>query len=199
MCCFACVPLQFGALAAGRLDLALTVLPIFAMLALPLLALAQGGTAQFVERAATRFWSVMAWVYCLSHVPALLLLGGPAFEARNAGLVAFVVALALSAQAVRSWRGLRSRSLLWPARAISMTAAGAMLSWMTPFTAPVAALLALAVALSAWTGVFVMAAMRHERKASLHDASALERLALRPDALVFAGPLFFYVVRVLLA
>jgi phosphatidate cytidylyltransferase len=193
-CCYGCVPLQFGALAAGSLDLALVLLPLVATLALPLLTLAQAGTPHFVERASERFWAVMAWVYCLSHVPALLLLGGPSFEDRNAGLVAFVVAVALAAQAIASWRSATSRPSIWGARAVAVSALGAALAWMTPFAVPVAVALALATAIASWAGVFVLATIRRERGYS-RPAGALEQIALRPDALVFAAPVFFHAVR----
>jgi phosphatidate cytidylyltransferase len=198
-CCYACVPLQFGALAAGRLDLALALLPLVLTLAMPLLMLVHGGSRHLVERAGARAWAVMAWVYCLSHVPALLLLDGPAFEDRNTGLVAFVVAVALAAQAMRSWGGAVSHPRIWLVRAIALTAVGAALAWMTPFAMPVAAVLALATAIAGWVGAFVLATVRRERATRTGTAGALARIAPRPDGLVFAAPVFFYAVRAVLA
>ena len=198
-CCYGCVLLQFGALAAGRLDLALVVLPLVATLAFPLLLLAQDGIYRFVERAGERFWAVTACVYCLSHVPALLLLDGPAFEHRNAGLVAFVVAVALAAQAMRSWRGSASLVRVWVVRAVALILLGDALAWMTPFTAPVAAALALATATMSWAGAFVLGRMRQERMTHARASGAIGRIAPRPDALVFAAPMFFYAVHAMLA
>lgn len=198
-CCYSCVPLQFGVIAAGRLELALVLLPLVATLALPILTLAQGGIRNLVERATERFWGVMAWVYCLSHVPALLLLDGPAFEDRNAGLVAFVVAVALAAQATVSWHSATSSALIWAARAVALSSLGAALAWMTPFAAPVAAALALATAIAGWAGALVLGTMRREGASQSPDAGTLGRIALRPDALVFAAPVFFHAVRASLA
>jgi phosphatidate cytidylyltransferase len=198
--CYACVPLQFGALASGRLDLALVLLPLVAALALPLLTLVQSGPAHLVERTSERFWAVMAWVYCVSHVPALLLLDGPAFEARNASLVAFVVAVALAGQALGSWRGAATRPRLWAAHMVALTALGAALAWMTPFAVPIAAALALATALAGWAGMLVLRMMRHDRVANCAQrAGVLERIAFRPDTLVFAAPVFFHCVSFALA
>jgi phosphatidate cytidylyltransferase len=196
-CCYACVPLQFGALAAGRLDLALVTLPILTALALPLLSLAQGGTRGFAGRASKRCWSVLAWVYCLSFVPALLLLDGPAFEDRNAGLVAFVVGVSLAAQATRPSSIRTSRGFAWGARAAAMLSLGVGLAWMTPFSVPVSAMLALATAIPGWFGGDIMATMRREQ-APLSRDPVKEHLAVRLDAVVFAGPLFFFAMRVLL-
>ena len=197
--CYGCIPLQFGVLVAGRLDLALILLPLVATLALPLLTLVQGGTRDLVERASERVWGVMACVYCLSHVPALLLLDGPAFEDRNARLVVFVVAVALAAQLMGSWRSTMSRPRVWATRVAALCALGAALAWITPFAAPVAAGLALATAIAAWAGVFVLGKMRRERATHSHAAGAIRRIALRPDALVFAAPVFFHAVRTCLA
>jgi phosphatidate cytidylyltransferase len=196
--CYACVPLQFGALAAGRLDVALVAMPILAALVLPLVALTQGGTRDFVARASEQCWCVLAWVYCLSFVPALLLLEGPAFEDRNAGLVAFVVAISLAAQTMPTWSIRTSRGLAWAARALAMLVLGAALAWMTPFSPSLAAVLALATAIPGGFGVFVMAAMRNDRSPRMRDAGVSEQLAVRPDALAFAGPLFFFAMRVFL-
>ena len=198
--CYGCVALQFGALAAGRLDLALVLLPLVATLALPLLMLFQGGTSHLVERTSERFWAVIVWVYCLSHVPALLLLDGPAFEARNASLVAFVVVVTVAGQTLESWRLTSSRAGVWIAHMVALAALGAVLAWMTPFSMPIATALALATAIAGSAGAFVLRMMRWERAPKNGQrVGAPERIAFRPDALVFAAPVYFYGVSVALA
>ena len=140
----------------------------------------------------------MAWVYCLSHVPALLLLDGPAFEDRNArsGRVrrrggprgaggGIVAQYDVSRPCVWEWAGgrvLRARRRARVDDAVSAVGG--------------ARALALATAIAGWAGVFVLGTMRRERGNERSAcAGALGRIALRPDALVFAAPVFFHVVR----
>jgi phosphatidate cytidylyltransferase len=192
VCCYGCVPLQYALIAAGCLDWALVALPLVAALALPLATLRLEGVTALAERASQRAWAVLAWVYFISHVPLLLLLDGPAFEARNAGLVGFVVAIALATQAL--WPRVRPRIGEALAGLVAMGILGAVLAWMTPFAPWLAGVLAALCAVAGAAGCRVLGAMR-----GAAPASALDRLAVRPDALAFAAPVFFHAVRACLA
>jgi phosphatidate cytidylyltransferase len=97
-CCYLCVPLQYGFVAAGRYDWFAVVLPLITTLAIPLLTIAQGESRALLERVAERQWGVMVWVYLLSHAPALLILAIPGVAGGNAGLVSFLVVLAFASQ-----------------------------------------------------------------------------------------------------
>jgi phosphatidate cytidylyltransferase len=99
LCCYVCVPLQYGFIIAGRYELFAVAVPLFATIAIPLLTIAQGET-HMLERVAERHWGVMVWVYFLSHAPALLMFDLPGAAGDNGGLVAFLVALALASQGV---------------------------------------------------------------------------------------------------
>jgi phosphatidate cytidylyltransferase len=198
--CYLALPLQYGALLAGRMDLFVAGLPLAATLALPLAAIAQGDTRELLARSAKRQWGVMVWVYCISFAPALLALDQSANAGRTAGLVVFVVLLALASQAVWSL-GVRQAAALpaqWTYRrgaawlgAAVIAALGAALAWMTPFAPIVAAAMALLIAAAGFLGCRVQDAMRGERRAD----EPFAHQAFQPDALAYAAPLFYFAVQ----
>ncbi len=210
LCCYLCVPMHYAFIAAGRHDLFAVCLPLVATLVIPLLTIAQGETRALLERVAERYWGVTVWVYCVSHAPALLMLDLPKFAGGNAGLVAFLVVLALASQWLWSLtyaqQGIRPDEV--PAsqirsRAIRTVAVGlvgvlgALLAWMTPYSPLTAGAMALLIAVPGFLGCSVLAAIRHTRKLedAVRERGELVPGALYPDALAFAAPVFFYAVR----
>jgi phosphatidate cytidylyltransferase len=208
--CYVCVPMQYAFIAAGRHDLFTVCLPFVATLIIPLLTIAQGETRGLVERVAERYWGVTLWVYCVSHAPALLMLDLPKFAGGNAGLVAFLVVLALASQWLWSLtftqQGIRPDQA--PASPIHLRAMrivavglvgvlGALLAWMTPYTALAAGAMALLIAVPGFLGCSVLAAIRrtHRLERGVRERGELVSGMPHPDALAFAAPVFFYAVR----
>jgi phosphatidate cytidylyltransferase len=208
LCCYLCVPMQYGFIAAGRHDLFAVCLPLAATLVIPLLTIAQGETRAFLERVAERYWGVTVWVYCVSHAPALLMLDLPKSAGGNAGLVAFLVVLALASQWLWSLTSTRpgirpdevpSPTLLRATRIVAVGLVGvlgALLAWMTPFSPLAAGAMALLIAVPGFLGCSVFAAIRSYRlERAVREGSEFVPGALYPDALAFAAPVFFYAVR----
>jgi phosphatidate cytidylyltransferase len=207
--CYLCVQMQYAFIAAGRDDLFSVCLPFVAALVIPLLTIAHGGTRALLERVAERYWGVTLWVYCVSHAPALLMLDLPKFAGGNAGLGAFHVVLALASQwlwSLTHGRGFRPDEA--PAsqtrpRAMRIVAVGllgvlgALLAWMTPYTPLTAGAMALLIAVPGFLGCSVLAAIRrtHRLERTVRERGELASGMLRPDALAFAAPVFFYAVR----
>jgi phosphatidate cytidylyltransferase len=200
--------MQYAFIAAGRHDLFTVCLPFAATLVIPLLTIAQRETRGLVERVAERYWGVTLWVYCVSHAPALLMLDLPKFAGGNAGPVAFLIVLALASQWLWSLTSARQGPYLDGAPATRLRAMhivavglvgvlGALLAWMTPYTPLTAGAMALLIAVPGFLGCSVLAAIRrtHRLERGVRERGELASGMLRPDALAFAAPVFFYAVR----
>lgn len=204
------LPLQYLLVWAGRERLFETFVPVVAFLALPIVACGGADRARFLERIATVQWGLMACVYCLSHLPALLALDMPGFEGRNVLLIAWLVIVVQGSDVLQYiWGKLLGRRriapVLSPAKTLeglvggiaSATLLGAALHWVTPFTPVQSALVALAMCLLGLGGGLVMSAIKRDR--GVKDWGAMIEghggMLDRLDSLVFTAPLFFHAVR----
>ena len=81
--------------------------------------------------------------------------------------------------------------------ALSATAVGAALSWMTPFTPLQAGFLALVIVLMGFFGGLVMSAIKRDRgiKDWGHLIAGHGGFLDRLDSVVFSAPIFFHLVR----
>jgi hypothetical protein len=66
-------------------------IPVYAFLFMPLRSALAGETRDFLACIAKIQWGLMLAVYCVSHVPALLMLEIPGYEHEGAKLLLFVV------------------------------------------------------------------------------------------------------------
>ena len=85
------LPLQYGLVAVGALDLLTTAIPVGAVLVLGLQSATAGDTTRFLERTADLLWGLLVCVYAVSHVPALLDLRIAGYEGQNLKLIVFFV------------------------------------------------------------------------------------------------------------
>ena len=206
--CFVAVPLQYALVATNATELFAVALPLAATLVLPLLALRGGDTRDLLDRITECGWGVLVCVYCVSHAAAMLLLDLPGFAGRAGSLVAFLVIVAKADEAFGYLlRRLRPRTTTpraslprivgrVAASALAAAALGALLAPLTPFTPGVAAAAALLIALLGALGRFVMACIERERPGSASVAAGGWRRALgRPDAIAFAAPVFYHLLR----
>jgi hypothetical protein len=65
-------------------------IPVYVFLFLPIFAALGRDTDRFLERTAKLQWGLAIAVYCVSHVPALLMLDIPGYDGRNALLLFFL-------------------------------------------------------------------------------------------------------------
>ena len=185
-------------------------IPVYAFLLLPIVAALSGDVRNFMQRTATIQWGLMICVFCISHVPALLMLDIPGYEGRNAFLLVFLVLVVQSSDVLQYVWGklLGKRKIapeLSPSKTVegfaggvaSATALGAALWWITPFSPGTAALVSLVIALMGFLGGLVMSAVKRDR--GVKDwgemieghGGMLDRL----DSVCFSAPIFFHVVR----
>ena len=185
-------------------------IPVYVFLLLPIIAALRGDTDHYLDRIAEVQWALMICIFCTSHVPALLTLEIPGFEGRNVLLIAFLVIVVQMSDVLQYvWGKLLGRTKIAPrlspsktvegfvGGALSATAVGAALSWMTPFTAVQAALLSLAIVLLGFFGGLVMSAIKRDRgvKDWGHLIAGHGGFIDRLDSVVFSAPIFFHLVR----
>jgi phosphatidate cytidylyltransferase len=206
---FIFTPLQYFLIAIQWYGMFAILIPVFAFLFVPARLAIAGDTESFLERASTIQWGLMICVYCLSYTPALLMLNIPGYG-RPAKLMLYLVLVdQLSDVLQYVWGKLLGRHKIAPVvspnktwegfvgGAVSATAIGASLWWMTPFTAPVAAGVSLTITLMGFAGGLVMSAIKRDR--GVKDYGTLIKghggILDRMDSMCFAAPVFFHIVR----
>lgn len=203
------IPLQYWLIAVDWQTLFAILIPVWAFLLLPVLAVLKGETEDFLPRTARIQWALMLTVYCISHAPALLILNIPGFEGRNFLLLFFLIAVvqlsdvlqyvfgklfgrhqvAPRVSPAKTWEGLIGGGL-------STVLVGTGLYWITPFTPVEAAALALAIVLAGFAGGLVLSAVKRSLGAKdwgmmiEGHGGALDRM----DSVSFAAPVFFHLV-----
>jgi phosphatidate cytidylyltransferase len=168
-----------------------------------------GDTERFLERAATIQWGLMVCVYCVSYVPALLLLDLD-WDQPNALLVFYLVLVVQLSDVLQYiWGKLLGRRRIAPrvspnktwegfvGGVLSATAVGTALWWATPFSPAAAAGMSLVICLAGFAGGLTMAAVKRDRGVKDYGAllpghgGVLDRI----DSLCFAAPIFFHLTR----
>lgn len=201
------IPLQYWLIWDGWQTLFSILIPVWAFLLLPVLAVLKGETEDFLARTARIQWALMLTVFCISHAPALLILRIPGFEGQNFLLLFFLITvvqlsdvlqyvfgklfgrhkIAPRVSPAKTWEGLIGGGL-------SATAVGATLWWITPFAPWQAALMALAIVLAGFAGGLVLSAVKRSLGAKdwgtmiEGHGGALDRM----DSVSFAAPVFFH-------
>ena len=204
------LPVQYWLIWDDWYGLYTIFIPVYAFLALTILAAFQGDTTGFLARIAGLHLALMLCVYALSHVPALLYLQIEGFEGRSSLLIAFLIFVVQFSDVTQYvWGKLYGRHLIAPALSPSKTwegfvggiatatLTGAALWWLTPFTPIQAGAMALAATLMGFCGGLVMSAIKRDR--GIKDWGALIAghggVLDRTDSLIFAAPVFFHLTR----
>ncbi len=186
-------------------------IPVYGFLALPILAIFGADSTRFLERAAKIQWGLMISVFCISHVPALLILQIDGFEGgQQIALIAFLIIVAQGSDVLQYvWGKLCGRHKIAPTLSPSKTVegfiggvasaslVGGLLWWVTPFTFWQALLLAFIICLMGFLGGLVMSAIK--RDVGIKDWGATVQghggILDRLDSICFSAPVFFHIVR----
>ena len=209
-CFFLILPLQYAFLATDWYGMYSIFIPVYAFLLLPVLSALRGSTKDFLIRVSETQWALMICVYCASHVPALLYLKIPGFEGRNVILIAYLIfVVQLSDVMQYVWGKLVGRTKVAPnlspsktwegliGGALTATAVGTALWWMTPFSPLQAAGMCLLITMMGFFGGLVMSAIKRDRgvKDWGHLIAGHGGFIDRLDSVIFAAPIFFHVTR----
>ena len=207
---FVIIPVQYWLAATGWYGLFSILIPVYALLLVPLRSAMVGDAERFLERTADIQWGLMVCVYCLSYAPALLTLEIPGFEGENAKLLFFLVLVVQISDVLQFvWGKFLGRRRIAPTISPnktwegflggvgSATLIGAALWWATPFCLGQAAGMSLVITLMGFAGGLTMSAIKRDR--GVKDYGTLIKghggLLDRIDSLCFAAPVFFHLAR----
>jgi phosphatidate cytidylyltransferase len=199
------LPLQYWLVWVDWVTMLTIAIPVYAFLALPVLSMLKGVTADYLQRVAKIQWGLMLAVFCISHAPALLMLD--LGENKPIYLLFFLVTIVQLSDVLQYVAGkLVGRTKLAPNVSPSKTLEGLLLGglaatgvggalwWITPFSPLEAAGMALAIVVAGALGGLVLSAVKRSLGAKDWGAmieghgGALDRM----DSVTFAAPLFFH-------
>lgn len=207
---FVVLPVQFYLVWIGWYGLFAIFIPVWVFLLLPIVSVLAGETRNYLIRIAEMQWALMICVFCVSHVPALLDLKIPGYGGRNVLLIAWlVIVVQLSDVLQYVWGKLIGKRKLAPklspsktveglvGGALSASAIGTALWWMTPFRPLEAAGMSLMITALGFAGGLVMSAIKRDKgvKDWGHTIAGHGGFIDRLDSVVFAAPIFFHVTR----
>jgi phosphatidate cytidylyltransferase len=206
---FVVLPSQYGLVWTGWYGVFTIFIPVYVFLLLPAFTIiSNDATKNFLERTAETQWALMVCVYCISHVPALLMLTIPGYD--PAMLIAFVILVAQSSDVLQYvWGKLAGRHKIAPhvspsktvegfaGGVLSATALGTALWWMTPFQPWQAALFSFLITMTGFLSGLVMSAIKRDRgvKDWGHLIEGHGGMLDRLDSVCFAVPIFFHLTR----
>jgi phosphatidate cytidylyltransferase len=207
---FIILPLQYYLVATQWYGFFSVLIPVYAFLFIPSRMAIAGDAEGFLERSSKIQWGLMVCVYCVSHVPALLMLEIPGYAGKNARLLFFlVVVVQLSDVFQYVWGKLLGRHKIAPVispsktwegfigGALSATLVGTSLWRVTPFTMWQTMGMAFIITLMGFLGGLTMSAIKRDRgvkdwgSAIQGHGGVLDRI----DSICFAGPIFFHLTR----
>lgn len=205
---FIVLPLQYFAIYEGWTTAFYYLVPLFALIFLPFRAALVGDPNRFLDRTASLQWGLMTAVFCVSFLPAILLVKIPGFHRNSELLLYFVLItqindviqhetglwfgkykIAPNISRLRTWEG-------WVLGAILTTALGGLLTFMTPFDLRSSLVIAFICTQLGFAGSFVMSAVKRSRGIQTFDelipghGGTLDRI----DSIVFAAPVFFHIL-----
>ncbi len=208
---FIILPLQYVSIYKGWLMSFNYLIPIFALVFLPFRSAIAGNTDKFLERTASLQWGLMASVFCVSHIPAILLIDIPNFH-KNSELLLYFVLITQISDVVQHetslWIGKRkiaaSISNLktvegWILSTIVCTVLGWTLSFMTPFDKPTSALMSFIVTQLAFAGSITISAIKRSRGIQVFDemipghGGVLDRI----ETIIYSAPVFYQLLQLI--
>jgi phosphatidate cytidylyltransferase len=166
---FMLIPVQYLLIATNWYGLFSIFIPVYGFLFLPSISVLAHDTENFLERSAKIQWGLMITVYCISHVPALLLLEIPGYTGQTPLLMFNLILVVQMSDVLQYVFGkLFGRTKIAPVvspsktvegfvgGAASATLIGAAMWWITPFTPLQSAGMALAIVLMGFLGGLVL-------------------------------------------
>ena len=204
------LPAQFLLVACERYVPFATLIPIYALLILPVAAALSADRYRVLDRMASMQVALITCVYCISYVPALMSLRIPGYGDKGLLLVGWLLLVVQSSDVLQYLWGKalgrhRIAPSLSPSKTVegfvggiaSATARGAALFSITPFTPWQACGVALGVTLAGFVGGLMMSAMKRAR--GIKDWGSMigghGGMLDRVDSLILAAPLYYDLLR----
>jgi phosphatidate cytidylyltransferase len=207
---FIILPLQYYLVATQWYGFFSVLIPVYAFLFIPSRIAISGDANAFLERSSKIQWGLMVCVYCVSHVPALLMLEIPGYAGKNARLLFFLVVIVQLSDVLQYvWGKLLGRHKISPiispsktwegfiGGTVSATLIGTALWRATPFTVWQTMGMAFIITIMGFLGGLTMSAIKRDSGVKDWGSSiqghggVLDRI----DSICFAGPIFFHLTR----
>ena len=144
---FVLIPVQYLLIATNWYGLFSIFIPVYGFLFLPSISVLAHDTENFLERSARIQWGLMITVYCISHVPALLLLEIPGYIGETPLLMFYLILVVQMSDVLQYVFGklfgkTKIAPVVSPSKTVegfvggaaSATLIGAAMWWITPFT-----------------------------------------------------------------
>ena len=208
-CFFVFLPVQYMLVAIGWYGLFSIFVPVYVFLVLPVRTALSGDTGDFTGRVAKIQWGMMAAVYCISYVPALLMLEIPGYADNVRMLLWLLVTVQMSDVLQYVFGKLFGRRRIVPEVSpgktvegfvggiLSASLLGGLLYRLTPFTPMMALGAGMLVTLAGFGGGLCMSAVK--RDMGVKDFGSMIAghggVLDRVDSLCFSAPLFFHMLR----
>lgn len=207
---FILIPVQYWLISSDWYGLFSIFIPIYGFLLLPSLSVFSQDTESFLERSAKIQWGVMIAIYCISHVPALMLLKIPGYEEQNALLIFYLMLIVQISDVLQYVFGKifgkhKVAPIVSPSKTIegfiggtiSATLIGAGMWWITPFSPVQAGAMAFSIVMMGFLGGLVLSAVKRSLGAKdwgtmIHGHGGMMD---RMDSVSFAAPIFFHLTR----
>ncbi|MGA2794784.1 MAG: phosphatidate cytidylyltransferase [Roseiarcus sp.] len=207
---FVVIPVQYILIAMDWYGMFSIFIPVYGFLLLPAVAALAQDTEHFLERSAKIQWGVMIAVYCISHVPALLLLDIPGHAGENPLLMFYLILVVQMSDVLQYVFGklfgkTKIAPVVSPSKTVegfvggaaSATLIGAAMWWITPFTPLQSAGMSAIIVVMGFLGGLVLSAVK--RSLGAKDWGAMIEghggVMDRMDSVSFAAPIFFHATR----
>jgi phosphatidate cytidylyltransferase len=207
---FVLIPVQYWLIGIHWYALFSIFIPVYGFLLLPSLSALAQDTENFLERSAKIQWGIMVAIYCISHVPALLLLDIPGYAGQDALLLFYLMLVVQISDVLQYVFGklfgkTKVAPVVSPSKTVegfiggaaSATAIGAAMWWITPFTPLQSAGMAFVIVLMGFLGGLVLSAVK--RSLGTKDWGTMIKghggMMDRMDSVSFAAPIFFHLTR----
>ncbi|MGO9758490.1 MAG: phosphatidate cytidylyltransferase [Roseiarcus sp.] len=207
---FVVIPVQYILIAMNWYGMFSIFIPVYGFLLLPSVSTLAHDTENFLERSAKIQWGVMITVYCISHVPALLLLDIPGHAGENPLLMFYLILVVQMSDVLQYVFGklfgkTRIAPVVSPSKTVeglvggaaSAILIGAAMWWITPFTPLQSAGMAAIIVTMGFLGGLVLSAVK--RSLGAKDWGAMIEghggVMDRMDSVSFAAPIFFHATR----
>jgi phosphatidate cytidylyltransferase len=207
---FIILPLQYYLVATQWYGFFSVLIPVYAFLFIPSRIAISGDANAFLERSSKIQWGLMVCVYCVSHVPALLMLEIPGYAGKNARLLFFLVVIVQLSDVLQYvWGKLLGRHKISPVISpsktwegfvggtVSATLIGTALWRATPFTVWQTMGMAFIITIMGFLGGLTMSAIKRDSGVKDWGSSIQGHGGVldRFDSICFAGPIFFHLTR----